>query len=69
MKFTFDVSKCDRIFNELLKLGHIKLSHAILPLEELKRHAYFKGTIHSLMQLMIAMCFGDRFNRLLMKAE
>ena len=24
MKFTFDVSKCDRIFDELNKLGHIK---------------------------------------------
>ena len=43
MKFTFDVSKCDRIFDELLKLlGHIKLSHAIPPLDELKRHAYCK---------------------------
>lgn len=42
VKFTFDVSKCDRIFDELLKLGHIKLSHAILLLDELKRHAYCK---------------------------
>jgi hypothetical protein len=24
LKFTFDVSKCDRIFDELLKLGNIK---------------------------------------------
>ena len=42
MKFTFDVSKCDRIFDKLLNLGHIKLSHAILPLDESKRHAYCK---------------------------
>ena len=42
MKFTFDVSKCDRIFDELLKLGYIKLSHAIPPLDELKCHAYCK---------------------------
>ena len=42
IKFTFDVSKCDRIFDELNKLGHIKLSHAIPPLEELKRRAYCK---------------------------
>ena len=37
MKFTFDVSKCDRIFDELLRLGHIKVTHVIPPLEELKR--------------------------------
>ena len=42
IKFTFDVSKCDRIFYELNRLGYIKLSHAIPPLEELKRHAYCK---------------------------
>ena len=42
MKFTFDVSKCDGIFGELLKLGHIKLSHAIPAPGELKRHAYWK---------------------------
>ena len=36
MKFTFDVSKCDGIFGELLKLGHIKLSHAIPAPGELK---------------------------------
>ena len=42
MKFTFDVSKCDRIFDELLHLGHIKITHVIPPLEELKRRAYCK---------------------------
>ena len=42
MKFTFDVSKCDHIFDELLRLGHIKINHVIPPLEELKRRAYFK---------------------------
>ena len=36
MKFTFDVFKCDRIFGELLKSGHIKLSHAIPGPGELK---------------------------------
>jgi hypothetical protein len=29
IKFTFDVSKCDRIFDELLKTGNIKLTHTI----------------------------------------
>ena len=42
MKFTFDVSKCDRIFDELLRLGHLKITHVIPLLEELKRHAYCK---------------------------
>ena len=42
MKFTFDVSKCDRIFDELLRLGHIKINHVIPLLEELKRRAYCK---------------------------
>ena len=42
IKFIFDVSKCDRIFDEFLRLGHIKLSHAIPPLDELKRRAYCK---------------------------
>ena len=38
-KFTFDVSKCDRIFDELLKNGNIRLSHAIPSPDELRRHA------------------------------
>ena len=41
-RFTFDVSKCDCIFDELLRSGNIKLSHVIPPLEELKWHAYYK---------------------------
>ena len=42
IKFTFDVSECDRIFDELNRLGCIKLSHTIPLLEELKRRAYCK---------------------------
>ena len=41
-KFTFDVSKCERIFDELYKNGYIKMSHVIPPLEELKWRAYCK---------------------------
>ena len=41
-RFTFDVSKCDRIFDKLHRNVKIKLSHAISPLEELKRRAYCK---------------------------
>jgi hypothetical protein len=39
IKFTFDVSKCNRIFDDLLKSGNIKLTHTIPPLKELKRRA------------------------------
>ena len=42
IKFMFDVSKCDCIFDELLKSRNIKLTHTIPPLEELKRRAYCK---------------------------
>jgi hypothetical protein len=66
LKFTFDVSKCDRIFDELLKLGNINISHTMPPLDEIKRRAYCK--FHNfLMPLTIAMCFVVRFNRPLMK--
>ena len=35
-KFTFDVSKCKKIFNELYRIGYIKMSHTVSLLEELK---------------------------------
>jgi hypothetical protein len=40
IKFTFDVAKCGKIFNELHKTGCIKMSHTIPPLDELKWKAY-----------------------------
>jgi hypothetical protein len=36
VKFTFNIAKCDKIFDELLKHGNIKLSYIIPPVEELK---------------------------------
>jgi hypothetical protein len=42
IKFTFDVTKCDKIFDELLKSNKIKMSHTIPPLDQLKRCAYCK---------------------------
>jgi hypothetical protein len=33
MKFTFDVAKCDKKFDELFKSGKIKMSHTIPPLD------------------------------------
>jgi hypothetical protein len=42
IKFTFDVAKCDKIFDELHKAGCIKMSHTIPPLDELKRKTYYR---------------------------
>jgi hypothetical protein len=42
IKFTFNVAKCDRIFDEILKNGNIKLTHTIPPMDELERRAYCK---------------------------
>jgi hypothetical protein len=42
MKFTFDVSKCDKIFDELLGIEKIKLSRTIPSIEELRKRAYCK---------------------------
>jgi hypothetical protein len=42
MNFTFDVAKCDKIFDELFKAGKIKMSHTIPPIDHLKRRAYCK---------------------------
>jgi hypothetical protein len=64
IKFTFVVSKCDRIFDELLKSGNIKLTNTILQLDELKRYAYCKfHNSFSHATNLIAMCFVGGFNR------
>ena len=42
IKYTFDVTKHDRIFDELAKPGKIKFSHTIPSVDELKRRAYCK---------------------------
>jgi hypothetical protein len=60
MRYTFDVAKCNRIFDYLLQEKQIK----IIPLlEQLKKHAYCKCIILILMLLMIAMFSIDKFNR------
>jgi hypothetical protein len=40
--FTFNVAKCHKIFDELLKYGNIKFSHTIPSVEELKGCVYCK---------------------------
>jgi hypothetical protein len=42
IKFTFDVAKCDKIFDELHKASCIKMSQTIPPLDELKWKDYYK---------------------------
>ena len=42
IKFTFDLSKCERIFDELAKIEKNKFFYTILSIEELKRRAYCK---------------------------
>jgi hypothetical protein len=44
MQYTFDVAKCDKIFDYLLQEKQIKLSsnHIIPLLEQVKRHVYCK---------------------------
>jgi hypothetical protein len=42
VKFTFNVGKCDKIFNELLKNGNIKIDYTVPPTDELKHRAYCK---------------------------
>jgi hypothetical protein len=42
VKFSFNVAKCDKKFDELLKSGNIKVAYTIPPLDDLKRHAYCK---------------------------
>jgi hypothetical protein len=41
VKFTFNVGKCDKIFDELLK-GNIKINHIVPSTDELKHRAYYK---------------------------
>jgi hypothetical protein len=42
VKFTINVVKCDRIFDELVKNDNIKLTQTIHHIDELKRHSYCK---------------------------
>jgi hypothetical protein len=42
VKFTFNIAKCDKIFDELLKNDNIQLSHTIPSIEEFKRCLYCK---------------------------
>jgi hypothetical protein len=42
IKFIFNVGKCDKIFEKILKNGNIKINHIVPSADELKRCAYCK---------------------------
>jgi hypothetical protein len=65
IRFTSNVTKCDRIFNYLLQEKQIKLSsnHVMPSSEQLKNMHIVNGTIPILTLLIIAMFSVDRFNR------
>jgi hypothetical protein len=68
-KFTCNVAKCNKIFDELVKSDNIKMNHTIPPADELKGRHIVNGTILFLTLLMIAMCFSNKHNRPLMRAD
>jgi hypothetical protein len=63
VKFAFNVAKCDRILDELLKSGNIKITHNIPPLNKLKYVLIASGIILFLMPPMIVRFFVDKYNR------
>jgi hypothetical protein len=65
IRFTFDITKCDRIFYYLLQEKQVKLpsNHVIPSPEQLKNMHIVNGIIPIVMLLMIAMFFIDRFNQ------
>jgi hypothetical protein len=42
IKFTFGFSKCDRIFDELLKFSYIRINYTLPSIDELKKRVYCK---------------------------
>ena len=69
LKFTFDVSKCDRIFDELLKTGTSDYYRLYRRPRSLNDMHIVSGTTLHLLRLMIVMFFVDRYNRPLMKDD
>jgi hypothetical protein len=63
VKFTFNVGKCDKIFDELLTNGNIKIDYTVPLADEIKRRAYCKWHHSFLMPRMIVMCSDDKSNR------
>jgi hypothetical protein len=64
VKFTFNISKCDKIFDELLKNENIKLSHTILSIGELKSVYIVNGMVPLFITPIIVISSVDKYNRL-----
>jgi hypothetical protein len=64
MRYAFDVSKCDRLFDLLLWGGVIRLTegHVIPSTDILVKKTYCKCTILIRIPLTNAIIFGDRYN-------
>jgi hypothetical protein len=65
MHYTFDIFKCNRIFDYLLQKKQIKLqnNHVIPSSKYLKNMLIVNGIILILLLLMIAIFFVNRFSR------
>jgi hypothetical protein len=63
VKFTFNVGKCDKIFDELLKMATLKQTILFHPPTNSNVMHIASGTTHFLMLLMIVMCFDYKSNR------
>jgi hypothetical protein len=59
IRFTFNVTKCDKIFDYLLQEKQIKLSsnHVILSLEQLKKHMHIINSIIPILMLLMITIF------------
>jgi hypothetical protein len=64
MCYTFDVAKCDRIFDYLLQEKQIKLlsNHVILSLEKIQKHAYCTLTSLNVIGSLISCCRKNKLN-------
>jgi hypothetical protein len=67
VKFTFDVDKCDRMFDGLLRQGKLKIPHTMPLLHKIKKRAYCKFHHSYLMIPMITILFIDKYNHPVMK--
>jgi hypothetical protein len=71
MRYTFDVSKCDHLFDLLLRGGviHLTEGHIIPSADILAEKTYVTGTILILIPLTNAIIFADRYNQREMMAD
>jgi hypothetical protein len=64
VKFIFNVTKCDKIFDGILRNCTIKLSHTIAPIEKLKSVYIVNVMFPFFITPMIVISYVDKYNRL-----